>query len=64
MFCFQNLIHKLYKGGIFSCILTLKYMWDEHKILTLKEKYKKKLKFLFFNSPTLLPSYLFVYLSK
>jgi hypothetical protein len=47
---FQMSFHKLYKGGVFFYIFTLKYMcrvgWI-HKSLTLKAKHKTKLKYLY-----------------
>ncbi len=69
MLCFQIPCYKLYEEGLFSYVLTLKYMC--HFGMSLKKfnpkaehKIKKKISWLFFNAFNLVLSYLLTYLNK
>jgi len=69
MFCLQIACYKLYKKDLFSYVFTLKYMCHfgmSSKKFNLKAKHKQKNKIssLFFNSFSLVFSYLFTYLGK
>jgi hypothetical protein len=67
MFCFQIPCYNLYKEGLFSYILTLKYTCHfgmNFKKLNLKSKHKikNKISWLLFSALSLVFSYLFTYL--
>ncbi len=70
MFCLWISCHKLYKEGLFSHILTLKYKCHFEMSSTkfnLKAKHKRKenkISWLFFRSFSLMFSYLLTYLCK
>ncbi len=69
MLCFQIPCYKLYKKGLFSYVLTLKYMCHfgmSLKKFNLKAKYKIKNKFswLFFSALSLVLSYLLTYVGR
>jgi hypothetical protein len=69
MFCFWIPCYKLYKEGLFSCVLTLKYMCHfgmNFKKFNLKAKHKikNKISWLFFSAFNLVLSYLLTYLSR
>ncbi len=69
MLCFQIPYYKLYKKGLFSYVLTLKYMCHfgrSLKKLNLKAKHKikNKISWLLFSALSLVLSYLLTYLGK
>jgi hypothetical protein len=69
MFCLQIPCDKLYKEGLFSFVLTLKYMchfgMNRKKFNpNAKHKFLKKTSWLFFSGLNLVLFYLFTYLGK
>jgi hypothetical protein len=69
MFCLQISCYKLYKEGLFSYVLILKYMCHfgmSLKKFNIKAKHKinNKISWLFYSALNLMFSYFFTYLSK
>jgi hypothetical protein len=69
MFSLQIACYNLYKKGLFSYVLTLKYMCHfgmslKNLNLKVKHKMKNKISWLFFNAFNLVFSYLLTYLGK